>query len=159
MIGYRPYPLMKYCWTYITPFICFVRIQSFYWILCHWFVYSMCVAMFLLSVSIYEGKGGSIQWELNADQSQALMLTAVNAHTDSHTHTKDEFIASKNHLAYLLLVRLLKLVWKPIQETPQTRNLSCCHQIHNKHVTKWICNIWTKGLIYIFYLYPPLQWF
>uniref|UniRef100_A0A671XP27 Transporter n=1 Tax=Sparus aurata TaxID=8175 RepID=A0A671XP27_SPAAU len=23
MIGYRPFPLMKYCWTYITPFICF----------------------------------------------------------------------------------------------------------------------------------------
>ena len=26
MIGYRPFPLMKYCWTYITPFICFVRL-------------------------------------------------------------------------------------------------------------------------------------
>lgn len=26
MIGYRPNPFMKYCWTYITPFICFVRI-------------------------------------------------------------------------------------------------------------------------------------
>ncbi|XP_075957594.1 sodium- and chloride-dependent GABA transporter 2-like [Anarhichas minor] len=23
MIGYRPYPLMKYCWRYITPFFCF----------------------------------------------------------------------------------------------------------------------------------------
>ncbi|XP_056911346.1 sodium- and chloride-dependent GABA transporter 2-like [Takifugu flavidus] len=23
MIGYRPNPFMKYCWTYITPFICF----------------------------------------------------------------------------------------------------------------------------------------
>lgn len=23
MIGYRPHPLMKYCWRYITPFICF----------------------------------------------------------------------------------------------------------------------------------------
>ncbi|KAK5858848.1 hypothetical protein PBY51_002961 [Eleginops maclovinus] len=23
MIGYRPNPLMKYCWRYITPFICF----------------------------------------------------------------------------------------------------------------------------------------
>lgn len=27
MIGYRPFPLMKYCWTYITPFICFVRLM------------------------------------------------------------------------------------------------------------------------------------
>uniref|UniRef100_A0A8C2ZZU6 Transporter n=1 Tax=Cyclopterus lumpus TaxID=8103 RepID=A0A8C2ZZU6_CYCLU len=25
MIGYRPYPLMKYCWRYITPSFCFVR--------------------------------------------------------------------------------------------------------------------------------------
>ncbi|XP_029704217.1 sodium- and chloride-dependent GABA transporter 2-like isoform X2 [Takifugu rubripes] len=24
MIGYRPNPFMKYCWTYITPFICFL---------------------------------------------------------------------------------------------------------------------------------------
>uniref|UniRef100_A0A3P9BM37 Uncharacterized protein n=1 Tax=Maylandia zebra TaxID=106582 RepID=A0A3P9BM37_9CICH len=23
MIGYRPHPFMKYCWRYITPFICF----------------------------------------------------------------------------------------------------------------------------------------
>ncbi|XP_045895556.1 sodium- and chloride-dependent GABA transporter 2-like [Micropterus dolomieu] len=23
MIGYRPYPLMKYCWCYITPLLCF----------------------------------------------------------------------------------------------------------------------------------------
>ncbi|XP_061600345.1 sodium- and chloride-dependent GABA transporter 2-like [Cololabis saira] len=23
MIGYRPYPFMKYCWRYITPFMCF----------------------------------------------------------------------------------------------------------------------------------------
>ncbi|XP_029957194.1 sodium- and chloride-dependent GABA transporter 2-like [Salarias fasciatus] len=23
MIGYRPHPIMKYCWRYITPFICF----------------------------------------------------------------------------------------------------------------------------------------
>lgn len=29
MIGYRPFPLMKYCWRYITPLIIFVRIQSF----------------------------------------------------------------------------------------------------------------------------------
>lgn len=28
MIGYRPNPFIKYCWTYITPFICFVRILS-----------------------------------------------------------------------------------------------------------------------------------
>lgn len=28
MIGYRPNPFMKYCWTYITPFICFVSILS-----------------------------------------------------------------------------------------------------------------------------------
>lgn len=28
MIGYRPNPFMKYCWTYVTPFICFVRILS-----------------------------------------------------------------------------------------------------------------------------------
>lgn len=26
MIGYRPNPFMKYCWTFITPFMCFVRI-------------------------------------------------------------------------------------------------------------------------------------
>uniref|UniRef100_A0A672HG40 Transporter n=1 Tax=Salarias fasciatus TaxID=181472 RepID=A0A672HG40_SALFA len=26
MIGYRPHPIMKYCWRYITPFICFVCI-------------------------------------------------------------------------------------------------------------------------------------
>lgn len=24
MIGYRPHPFMKYCWTYITPLMCFV---------------------------------------------------------------------------------------------------------------------------------------
>lgn len=28
MIGYRPFPFMKYCWTYITPFICFVSAGS-----------------------------------------------------------------------------------------------------------------------------------
>lgn len=27
-IGYCPNPFMKYCWTYITPFICFVSILS-----------------------------------------------------------------------------------------------------------------------------------
>lgn len=28
MIGYRPHPFMKYCWTYITPLICFVSSTS-----------------------------------------------------------------------------------------------------------------------------------
>lgn len=28
MIGYRLNPFMKYCWTYITPFMCLVRILS-----------------------------------------------------------------------------------------------------------------------------------
>lgn len=28
MIGYRPNPFMKYCWTYITPFMCLVSILS-----------------------------------------------------------------------------------------------------------------------------------
>lgn len=28
MIGYRPHPFMKYCWTYITPLICFVSCTS-----------------------------------------------------------------------------------------------------------------------------------
>lgn len=30
MIGYRPNPLMKYCWLYLTPSICFVRVHSFH---------------------------------------------------------------------------------------------------------------------------------
>lgn len=24
MIGYRPWPIMKYCWLYVTPFVCMV---------------------------------------------------------------------------------------------------------------------------------------
>lgn len=28
MIGYRPHPFMKYCWTYITPLICLVSSAS-----------------------------------------------------------------------------------------------------------------------------------
>ena len=26
MIGYRPFPVMKYCWLFVTPFICMVSV-------------------------------------------------------------------------------------------------------------------------------------
>lgn len=30
MIGYQPLPYMKWCWSYITPFVCVVRATSFF---------------------------------------------------------------------------------------------------------------------------------
>lgn len=35
MIGYQPLPYMKWCWSYITPFVCVVRtsLYAFLWVL------------------------------------------------------------------------------------------------------------------------------
>ncbi|XP_077429618.1 sodium- and chloride-dependent GABA transporter 2-like [Vanacampus margaritifer] len=33
MIGYRPWPFMKYCWQYLTPAICTKKTQLQYWLL------------------------------------------------------------------------------------------------------------------------------
>ena len=28
MIGYRPFPVLKYCWMFVTPLICMVRVTG-----------------------------------------------------------------------------------------------------------------------------------
>ena len=30
MIGYQPLPYMKWCWSYITPFVCVVRVRLYF---------------------------------------------------------------------------------------------------------------------------------
>lgn len=30
MIGYRPWPIMKYCWLYVTPTVCMVSVEVSY---------------------------------------------------------------------------------------------------------------------------------
>lgn len=39
MIGYPPFPVLKYCWLFITPIICWVRYSHLRHISLTWFIY------------------------------------------------------------------------------------------------------------------------
>lgn len=49
MIGYKPFPVLKYCWLFITPLLCWVNLS-----------YNMTIRFPLIVYGFYPGIGGTI---------------------------------------------------------------------------------------------------
>lgn len=133
MIGYRPWPVMKFCWLYITPTVCLVsEIEIFFllvfcfgfFFLIHFtFAFAHKPNSFMFGFSLLQSCKRWV-WTMEVDESFLTVSLGLTGHTCEVSVWKDRDSLEGQENRYILQKKYCLLLRYADSEEEKE---SCCH--------------------------------